>query len=273
MAVFLIYPFLTAICNSFLSFDAVDKYHIRFTGLNNWFRIVADGMFWKSLGNVIYNQVMFIVFSFVIALVTAMLLSGGGRLDGIYRTIYFLPVITSTTAAMLVFNYLVGASGPIQSLMVKFGILAKPVVWTFSKYAPMPVIALFSTWKWFGIQMIIFIGGIASIDKSVYEAAAIDGSGRLRTALSVTLPLLEPQIVFVLTMNIINGLQMFTEVYMNFDLNGGMYNSASTPVLYLYKSAFQDMDIGYASTIGLFLAVIIFVATTIQGKITEKGEN
>ncbi len=274
MAVFLIYPFATAISNSFMSFDSIDKFHIRFTGLGNWIAVLSDQLFRKSMVNIIYNQVIFITLTFVVSLATAMLLSAPKKINSIFRTIYFLPVITSISVGMMVFNYfIVGTGGPIQRILLSLGLIDKAFIWTVSKTLPMPLLALFSTWKWFGIQMIIFIGGIANIDQSVYEAASIDGASKLKSAFKITLPLLRDQIIFVLTMNIINGMQMFTEVYMNFDVSGGVGNAALTPVLYLYKAAFQDRDIGYASTIGIFLAIIIFIATNLQMKITDRRDD
>lgn len=274
MITFLLYPFLIAITNSFKSFDAIDKFHIQFTGFANWVRVVKDPMFWLSLGNVVYNQLIFITLSFLIAFTTALLLSSNRKVDSFFRTIYFLPVITSVTAAMMVFNNIVGAEGPIVALLLKLGIIDSPFLWTYSKYLAMPIIAIFSSWRWFGTQMVIFIGGIASIEQSVFEAAALDGVSPFRKVWNIILPMLKPQIVFVLTMNIINGLQMFVEVFMTFDPMGGMYHSGLTPVLYLYYVAFSSptKDIGYASTIGIMLAVIIFVATTIQLRITEGKE-
>ncbi len=114
------------------------------------------------------------------------------------------------------------------------------------------------------------LGGIAGISKSLYEAADIDGASWRRKTWSITLPLLKPQIIFVMTMNIINGMQMFIEVLMNFDLHGGPYNAALTPVLYLYKTGFSDMKMGTASTIGLLLAAVIYIFTMLQLKFTQE---
>lgn len=275
MIVFLMYPFLIAISNSFKSFDAIDKYHVHFTGLENWIRAVSDKLFWLSLGNVVYNQVIFIVVSFLVAFTSALLLSGTKRIDNFFRTIYFLPVMTSITVAMLVFSNIIGPEGPIVSVLLKLGLLDKPFLWTYSRWLPMPILALFSSWRWFGTQMVIFIGGIASIDQSIFEAADIDGAGKLDKVFRMILPMLKPQIVFVITMNIINGLQMFTEVYMPFGTSGGIYKAGLTPVLYLYHMAFNDpaRDIGYASTLGILLAIVIFVATSLQLKVTDRGDD
>ncbi|MEG3695074.1 sugar ABC transporter permease [Vibrio coralliirubri] len=271
-AVFLIYPFFLSFESSFLSVNILMPENTKFIGLTNWITVVTDFLFWKSLFNVVFNQVIFVSLSFVIGLGLALLLNEIKFLSSMFRTIMFIPVVTSITVAMIIFDFISGPSGPIQNTMVGANVLSEPVFWKFEEWLPMPVIAVFSAWKWFGVQMIIFLGGIASIDKSLFEAADIDGASWWRKTKKITLPMIMPQIVFVMTMNIINGLQMFIEVFMNFDLNGGPYQSALTPVLYLYQTGFEQMKMGEASTIGLMLACVIYLLTMMQLKITSKED-
>lgn len=270
--IFLIYPIMLAFKNSFLDINLLQPEKAQFVGFQNWINAAADPLFWKSVFNILFNQAIFIVLTFIISLALALMLNEVTKFGSVYRTIYFIPVITSITVAMIIFNYISGTSGPIQQLMMKLGIISHPIFWRMDKWLPMPVLAVFNSWKWFGVQMIIFIGGLASIDRQVYEAAAIDGATWTKSLFSITLPLLKPQIIFVLTMNIINGLQMFTEVFMNFDLLGGPYNSALTPVMYLYEKGFNKMQMGQASAMGLLLALIIFVLTKLQNKIIKVAE-
>ena len=271
-AVFLIYPFFLSFESSFLSVNILMPENTKFIGLTNWITVVTDFLFWKSLFNVVFNQVIFVSLSFVIGLGLALLLNEIKFLSSMFRTIMFIPVVTSITVAMIIFDFVSGPSGPLQDTMVGANLLSEPVFWKFEEWLPMPVIAVFSAWKWFGVQMIIFLGGIASIDKSLFEAADIDGASWWRKTKKITLPMIMPQIVFVMTMNIINGLQMFIEVFMNFDLNGGPYQSALTPVLYLYQTGFEQMKMGEASTIGLMLACVIYLLTMMQLKITSKED-
>ncbi|WP_066015710.1 carbohydrate ABC transporter permease [Endozoicomonas atrinae] len=271
--VFLLYPFFLSFQNSFLDINVLNPENTRFVGLGNWLMVATDAKFWLSLFNVLFNQIIFVALSFVIALTAALMLNEVTFMASLFRTILFVPVITSITVAMIIFDFLAAPTGPIQSSMVGTGLLDQPVFWKFEQWLPMPVIAVFSSWKWFGVQMIIFLGGIASINKSLYEAAELDGASWWRKVTCITLPMIKPQIVFVLTINIINGLQMFVEVFMNFDLQGGPYNAALTPVLYLYQTGFEQMKMGQASTIGLLLALIIYTLTMMQLKLTSKGDN
>lgn len=271
--VFLLYPFFLSFQNSFLDINVLNPENTRFVGLGNWITVVADGKFWLSLFNVLFNQVIFVTLSFFIALAAALMLNEISVLASLFRTILFVPVITSITVAMIIFDFLAAPTGPVQSALVSSGVMEQSVFWKFEQWLPMPVIAVFSSWKWFGVQMIIFLGGIASVNKSLYEAADLDGASWWRKVTAITLPMIKPQIVFVLTINIINGLQMFVEVFMNFDLQGGPYNAALTPVLYLYQTGFEQMKMGQASTIGLLLALIIYTLTMMQIKLTSKGDH
>jgi len=265
--IFLAYPMSLSFKNSFLKINLIQPEKATFVGFGNWIKIATDGLFWKSIFNILYNQGIFIGLTLVISLTLALILSKIKFAGSIFRTIYFIPVITSLVVAMLIFNNISSPAGPIQQFMLQNGWISEAVFWKTTKWLPMPIIAIFNSWKWFGIQTIIFIGGIAAIDKQVLEAAEIDGSSWYNTFFAIIMPLLKPQIVFVMTMNIINGLQMFGEVYMNFDLLGGPYNSALTPVLYLYQKGFKDMQMGEASAIGILLAIVIFVLTKVQDKV------
>ena len=270
--VFLVYPMSLAFKNSFLKINLIQPEKASFVGFENWIKTATDGLFWKSIFNIVYNQSIFIGLTFVISLSLAIILTKIKFAGSLFRTIYFIPVITSVVVAMLIFNNIASPTGPIQQLMLQFGWIKEGVFWKATQWLPMPIIAVFSSWKWFGINTIIFIGGIAAIDKQVLEAAQIDGSSWINTLFAITIPLLKPQIIFVMTMNIINGFQMFIEVYINFDLLGGPYNSALTPVMYLYQKGFKDMQMGEASSIGILLAIVIFVLTRVQDKILKVNE-
>ncbi|REK67136.1 MAG: sugar ABC transporter permease [Cohnella sp.] len=270
-AVFLAYPMYLAFRTSFLQVNFLEPEKAKFVGFGNIVQVISDAVFWRSLFNVIYNQAIFISLSFVIALFLAVMLFEIRRGAAFFRTVYFLPIITSVTVAIIIFNNLTNTNGPIQSLLVSAGLLDEPVNWKFTQWLPMPILALFNSWKWFGIQMIILLGGLAGINEAIVEAAKVDGAGWWRRLFSILIPQLKPQIVFVLTMNLINGLQMFSEVFLVFDLEGGPYHAGLTPVLYLYKTGFKDMQMGYASAIGIVLAVIIFALTNLQLKLANRG--
>ncbi|RPJ20167.1 MAG: sugar ABC transporter permease, partial [Planctomycetaceae bacterium] len=179
--------------------------------------------------------------------------------------VYFLPVITSTVVLMTIGDNLFSPSGPLQRSLLDMGVLSEPVFWKSDNILPMIIIALINTWKWFGISVVILLAGMYGIDKRMFEAAAIDGANGWQLFRRITLPSLRPQLFFLLVVDVINGLQMFGEVFsLQFNVYGGANNQALPPVLYLYANAFDRSNIGYASTLGLLLALIIAGLTVLQ---------
>lgn len=268
--VFGLYPLVLSFYLTFFNYSFVAPESRAFVGIGNWLQGLADPLFWRSLFNIVYNQVIFIVLKNGLGLLTAVLVfraRWGGRF---FRTVYFLPVLTSTMVLMIIGGYLVSPTGPIQTLLVDIGLLNGPVFWTFTRWLPMPIIALINTWKWFGISFVILLAGLYSISPDMYEAASMDGASGWDQFRYITLPQLRPQLFFLLVVDIINGLQMFTEVFALFDIYGGADHQALTPVLYLYAQAFDRSNIGYASALGLLLALIIGVLTVLQFRFVNR---
>jgi ABC-type sugar transport system permease subunit len=264
--VFGFYPLALSFYLTFFDYSFTNPERLTFVGIGNWLRGLSDRLFWLALFNIIYNQVVFVVLKNSLGLATALLLKEARFLGRFFRTIYFMPVVTSVVVLMTIGGYLTSPNGPLQSLLIDSGLFAGPIYWQFTTWLPMPVIALINTWKWFGISTVILLAGLYSIDKQLYEAADIDGASPWQKFRFITWPQLHPQIFFLLIIDLINGLQMFTEVFMLFDLYGGQRNQALTPVLYLYAQAFDRSNIGYASVLGLLLAGIIAVGTWLQFK-------
>lgn len=266
--VFGLYPLILSFYLTFFTYSFVRPEDYTFVGIGNWLQGILDPLFWRSTFNIFYNQVIFIILTNVIGLGTALLLYKavfGGR---IFRTIYFMPVITSVVVLMAVGGYLTSPEGPIQAILVRLGLLNSPVFWKFSTWLPMPIIAVINAWKWFGVSTVIYLAGLYSIDTQYYEAAAIDGASGWQQFWQIAIPLLRPQIFFLLVVDIINGLQMFTEVYaQGYDVYGGPSHQVLTPVLYLYAQAFDRSNIGYASTLGLLLAALIAFLTILQFRV------
>ena len=269
-AVFGIYPLALSFYLTFFDFSFTNPERLRFVGIGSWVRGVTDPLFWLALWNIIYNQTIFIVLKNGLGLITALLLHRVTFLGRFFRTVYFMPVVTSVIVLMTIGTYLVNPGGPIQTFLVGNGLLDTPINWRFTTWLPMPIIALINTWKWFGISTVILLAGLYSIDKQLYDAAAIDGANGWQRFRFITWPQLNPQLFFLLIIDLISGLQMFTEVYATFDVMGGQNNQALTPVLYLYAQAFDRSNIGYASVLGLMLAFIIAIGTWAQFRFVQR---
>ena len=263
--IFGLYPLLLSFFLTYFNYSFVNPGAQAFVGLGNWIRGISDPLFWKGISNIAINQTIFIFLKNGLGLLIAALLFRvrfGGRF---FRTVYFLPVLTSTVVLMTIGDKLASPDGPIQHLLIAGGILSKPVFWKAEPNLPMIVIALINTWKWFGISVVILLAGMYGIDQRMYEAAEVDGASGWRLFRHITLPSLRPQLFFLLVVDVINGLQMFGEVYsVGFDVYGGVNHQAITPVLYLYATAFDRANMGYASTLGLLLALLIAILTIFQ---------
>lgn len=263
--IFGLYPLVLSFFLTFFNYSFVTPGDRTFVGIGNWVRGIEDPLFWKSLYNIVLNQAVFILLKNGLGLFLAALLfrvTVGAR---IFRTIYFLPVITSTVVLMTVGDNLAGPGGAVQLWLMDIGVLSKPVFWKAYDTLPMIIIAIINTWKWFGISTVILLAGMYGIDPRLFEAAAVDGANGLQIFRRITIPMLRPQLFFLLVVDVINGLQMFGEILsIGFNVYGGIKNQALTPVLYLYAQAFDQANVGYASTLGLMLAVIIAVLTFLQ---------
>lgn len=263
--IFGIYPLVLSFFLTFFNYSFVNPENRTFMGIGNWIRGIEDPLFWKALQNITLNQTLFILVKNGLGLLIAYLLfriTFGARL---FRTIYFLPVITSTVVLMTIADKMASPDGPVQDLLMQAGLLKEPLFWKTTDTLPMIVLALINTWKWFGLSTVILLAGMYSIDQRMFEAALVDGATERDLFRFITLPLLRPQLFFLFVVDIIYGLQMFTEVFsIGFSVYGGINNQALTPVLYLYAQAFDSENVGYASTLGLLLAYIIAALTILQ---------
>lgn len=269
-AIFGIYPLALSFYLTFFTYSFVRPDDLAFVGVGNWLNGLRDPLFWQSAFNIFYNQAIFITLTIGLGLATALLLkqiSWGGR---IFRTIYFIPIVTSVIVLMTLGGYMASPTGPIQNVLVRLGLLDEPVFWTSNFWLPMPIIAVINAWKWFGVSTMILLAGLYAIDPQLYEAASIDGASGWRQFRAITIPQLMPQMFFLLIIDVINGLQMFGEVYALFDIYGGNHRQALTPVLYLYAQAFDRSNIGYASTLGLQLAALIAFITILQFRFVRR---
>jgi ABC-type sugar transport system permease subunit len=268
-----LYPLLLAFKTSFQDLNYLNMDRTRFTGIGNFVDALKEPLFWKSLFNVTYNQAIFIPIVMLTGLILAVMLMETRKFAGFFRVVYFVPFISSITVAIMLFDYMTGPTGPMQSFLMSIGLMDEPLFWkSGSKWLPMPMIAAFSVWKWFAVHMIVFLGGLSSMNPGIEEAAFVDGAGWWKRFIKIKIPHLKPQFVFLLTISIINGLQMFNEVFILYsdNVDGGPYKAGLTPVLYLYREGFTYMKMGFASAVGVLLAVIVFILTMVQLKFSGR---
>jgi multiple sugar transport system permease protein len=258
-------PVLAAIGISFAHWDVITP--PSFAGLANYQRLLSDPTFKKALINTIYYVGIMVPVSTVLSMALALVMNQ--KLRGItwYRTAYFLPVVSSTVAVALVWSWIYSKDfGLLNFVLRSLGL--NPIAWLSSTKWAMPAVIIMGIWGTLGEGMIIFLAGLQSISQSYYEAAEVDGANSWRKLWGITIPLVTPSLFFYFIITMINAFQTFEQIYIM--TRGGPVNSTTTIVYYIYRNAFRNFKMGYASSQAIVLFAIIMVLTLIYWRLQEK---
>ena len=260
---FSIYPLIETI---YLSFMTTRRGDIVFAGLQNFKRLLSDQYFYTSLKNSLIYLIIQVPIMTLLAILLAMALHNGiTKLKGLFRTIYFIPFIVESVAYSLIFVLLFQERGVINFLLSIINI--SPVMWLTQTWPARFLIMLIMTWRWTGYNMIIILAGLQGIPNDYYEAATIDGANAFHKFVNITVPMLKPVILFSTILSTIGTLNLFTEPYLL--TNGGPNNSTISLGLYIYRQAFQSINLTYAATISVAILVIVGVLSRLQMKVGE----
>jgi multiple sugar transport system permease protein len=270
VVILLVFMFFPILYSLLLSFTNADIHTIRnltdfnFTGFRNLTHVLKDEIFWKSLFNTLYFVLVGGPLTIAVSLAAALLLNQAVvRLKSLFRTLYFLPVITTIVAVAVVWRMMYEPRlGIINQVLSLVGVHGPD--WLHNPIFAMPAIILMTTWKNFGMNMIIFIAGLQAIPTQLYEAAQIDGAGGWQQFYYITLPNLKPVMLTVTVMTTIGYLQFFAEPYIM--TQGGPLNSTISMTMYIYNNGFKYFNIGYASTIAYILFAVIALVSFLQVK-------
>lgn len=288
--VFRIVPIISSFLASFTEYD-IGGLH-GFIALENYTRMFSDPRFWGSFANTVFFVVGVVPLGIVLPLLLALLLRGRLKGKSFYRTIYFLPVVTSAVAVSVVWTWLFNPeAGPINRILASLGmdplmwlreprgvfsLLLEPLGLDLPGLLAGPSLALVSLmivsiWKSLGYNTVLFLAGLENIPGEYYEAAKLDGAGRWPVFRHVTWPLLSPTTYYVLIMSTITSFQAFALVYvMTPPPGGGPLGTTNLLVFYLYHKAFDRFDIGYASAISVFLFAILLGLTILQRRLAGR---
>jgi multiple sugar transport system permease protein len=240
----------------------------KFIGLNNYLNVIVDPVFPQVVLNSAYYTVAYVPANLVLGLLLASLANRSVRGITFFRSVYFLPVVTSGVAVSLMFTWLFNSQfGPINEILYTVLGIQGPGWLTSTEWA-MPTIAIVAVWKGLGYTMVLFLAGLQDVPGEVYEAGRIDGAGSFALFRSITLPLLTPTIFFVLIISIISSFQVFDFVFVM--TQGGPANSTTTLAYWIYENAFQWFHLGYASAIAFVLFGIVLVFTLIQWRVQRR---
>jgi ABC-type sugar transport system permease subunit len=238
-----------------------------FVGLANYINLLKDADFWNTIKNTVYFTLMKIPADIVLSLGIAMVLNQKLRGIGIFRTIYFMPVITSVVAVAAIWRVIYNPSfGLANSLLELFNLPAQR--WLRDPALSLPSVAAVALWKGLGYDVVIFLAGLQGIPRMYYEAAEIDGATPWQRFRYITLPLLSPVTFFVLVIGIINSFKVFSQIHV-LTPDGGPLNSTEVIVFYLYRLAFQQYKFGEAAAVAFILFAIVITLTAIQRRVIE----
>jgi multiple sugar transport system permease protein len=268
IGVFFFVPVIAGLVMSFTDFDIYaigSPGTVRFMGLRNYQQVLADAEFWRAMRNTLYFVVVGGPLSVTTSLAAALLVNAKvARMKGLFRTIFFTPVVTTMVAVAIVFRYLLHPHYGLVNQALSFLHLG-PIDWLGDPHWSMPAIVLLAVWKNFGYNMLIFIAGLQAVPEELYEAAELDGAGARAQFLHVTLPSLAPTFLFVGIMTMLGQFQIFAEPYVM--TQGGPLRSTVSVVMLMYEQGFRWWRMGYATSIAFVLFVIMMAATAIQMKL------
>ena len=234
-----------------------------FVGWTNYSDMIHDERFTQSVLNTVYFTGASIPLTMVIGLVLALLLNQPIRGVAVFRTAYYLPVVTPFVVSALLWKWLYnGEFGLFNYYLLKGHIIDEPLLWLSSQNLAMPAVILMSVWSGVGFNMVVYLAGLQAIPAELYESAMIDGAGAWARLRHITVPMLRPTTLFLLVIGIIGSLQVFTQIFVM--TSGGPVNKTTTMVYYMYLWAFKYYDMGYASTLAFALFVMLLAFTAFQ---------
>jgi multiple sugar transport system permease protein len=267
LGIFLFYPIAYLLYLSFTQGSFTIE-GIQWVGLRNYWRLLVDADFWQVIGNTVYFTIATVIPTIAIPLGLAALLNRSMWLRDFLRTAYFIPSITSLVAVGLAFRWLFQTEGPINNWLLQLGI--EPIPWLSSTVWAMPVLILLSSWKQLGFNLVVFLAGLQMIPQSRYEAAELDGANAWTKFWYITLPGLQPTIVFVVLTTAIFTLKSFEQVYII--TSGGPLNSTNLLVYYIYQQAFARFEFGYAAAAATILLAIAFILVFVYLRLSNESD-
>ncbi|MEO3809245.1 sugar ABC transporter permease [Sphaerisporangium sp. B11E5] len=261
LAALYVWPFLSTFVKSFQDVPAFGP--ATFVGAGNYTSLLTDPEFWKAFGNsALYTGI--ILLGVPIAVVLAALVEQAGRGRAVYRVLFFLPVVTLPVAIGMVWRFIYnGDFGLLNTVLSWFGVSGQ--YWVADPRFTIYAFGVAGIWMSLGINMIILGAGLQAVPKALYEASALDGAGRVRQFVHITVPLLTPSIFFVTILSVIAALQMFDLIFVMLrGVNNTALTDSKTIVYLFYEKAFVQFDQGYGAAIAIVLLLVIMAATALQ---------
>ncbi|WP_438043682.1 carbohydrate ABC transporter permease [Sorangium sp. So ce128] len=264
--VFALGPMLASLYLSFTRFEVLTP--PRWVGLDNYARLFARDFFvWRTLANTAF-YLLGIPIGIAISLLLALLLNQKLRLEGFFRTVFFIPSVCSIVAAALLWKWIYNADyGLINTYLRALGV-ADPPGWLSSPHLVKPALVVMGIWSGLGYNMVLFLAALQGVPRSLLEAAELDGANAWQRFRHVTLPAISPMTFFIAVTSVIGGLQSFDQVYVM--TRGGPEFRSATFMLYLYLTGFQYFQMGYASAMAWVLGALVMIVTVLQFRLARR---
>jgi multiple sugar transport system permease protein len=266
--VFITFPVLFSFFLMFNQWNIISP--MKFIGLQNFYKLINDAQFFRSLLNTSLFLVIHIPLQIAVALFFATMLNQKIRFIGFFRAAYFLPVVVSGVVITILWQQLYGyETGLLNRMLAGIGI--QKIGWLTNPSLAMGSIAVMATWKNVGLYIVLFLAGLQTVPLYLYESAELEGANAWQKFRYITLPMINPTMFMVVILSTIGGFSLFIEPYVM--TGGGPLNSTLSAVLYIYKEGFFYYHMGYASTLGFFFAGIILIVIFFQKRYVERGIN
>ncbi|UOQ50547.1 sugar ABC transporter permease [Gracilibacillus caseinilyticus] len=264
ISLFYFYPMIQAFL---LSLQSGMGANLEFVGFDNYVRLFNDPTFITALTNTVLYLLIQVPVMIVLALIFSVLLNDPTlKFKGFFRTAIFLPAVTSLVAYAVIFKYLFANNGLVNDFLMGMNLISSPIAWLSDPFWAKITIIIAITWRWTGYNMIFYLSALQNVDKSIYEAAKIDGASSVQQFFQITIPMLKPIILFTSIVSTIGTLQLFDEV-MNIT-SGGPGNATMTISMYIYNLSFEyTPDFGYAATVSYVILILVVILSFIQFKV------
>lgn len=265
--IFMLIPICLAVYLSFTDYDIINDPN--WVGLRNFKKIWNDEFFWICLKNTVFYTVLYVPLGLLTSLGSALFLNTKRRAASLFRTFFYIPVLSSTVATATLWFWILNPQlGLLNQVLALFGISGP--AWLYNSRTAMISIVIMSVWAGFGSNMMIFLAGLKGIPENLYECAKLDGAGHFMMFWKITLPLLSRTTFLVSTMLIIGAFQVFDQAFVL--TKGGPGNATITLVYYIYNNGFGNLKMGYACSISLVLFLMIAVMSFINMKLNQQDE-
>ena len=265
--IFIAYPLVYAVYASFTKWNGLTD--PVFNGLDNYVEMLGDRYFWQAMGNTVFMMIG-IPIGLIISLLLALALNRKMRGTTFFRTVYYVPVISSLAAVAILWQWAYnGDFGLINQVLAIFGVEGPN--WLQDAAWAKPAIIIMSVWKGLGYSMLLYLAALQSVPRHLYEAAAIDGAGAFKQFRHITIPMLKPVTFFLVVTSIIGGAQVFIEINIMTPTGGPEFSTASI-VWYIWQKAFNYLQMGYATSMSVVLGILVFIVTAIQFQMNRRSQ-